>query len=73
VADIFKDNDSEIEYFNEGNKEYGGNVVSGMQFETENTETEDVNLVAGWQIHVDPESVKEDERSDTDIQGLPRK
>lgn len=47
MADIFKDNDSEIEYFNESNKEYGDNVVSGMQFETENTETEDVNLVAG--------------------------
>jgi hypothetical protein len=30
------------------------------------TDTENTNLVAGWQWHVDPELVKEEEWSDAD-------
>jgi hypothetical protein len=35
--------------------------------DTESTDIEDANLVAGWQSHIDPEPVKEDEWSDFDI------
>jgi hypothetical protein len=44
-----------------------GNVFTGMQLDTENTDIEDVSLVAEWQPCVDPEPLKEDEWIDTDI------
>jgi hypothetical protein len=40
VADVSSNNDSEVEYFDVYNKKSGKSVVSSMQLETENTETE---------------------------------
>jgi hypothetical protein len=37
--------------------------------ETENTESKDGNVMAGWQPYVDSEPVKDDEWSDTDHLG----
>jgi hypothetical protein len=67
MAQIFTDNYSEVEYFDESNKESGGSVVSGMQLGTENTDAVDANLVAGWQPLVDPEPEEEEEWCDTDV------
>jgi hypothetical protein len=36
VAEIFADNYSEVEYFDENSEESGDSIVSGMQLETEN-------------------------------------
>jgi hypothetical protein len=67
VAEIFTDNGLEVQYFYENNNKSGDGVVSGMQVETENIEIEDASLAAGWPPPVDPELIKEDECSDTDI------
>lgn len=40
-------------YFNENKKR------SGMQYETENNDIDDANLVERWQPHDNPETVKE--------------
>jgi hypothetical protein len=53
-------NDLEVRYFDEKNKGSGNAVVSGIQLETQNGETEDANSVAAWQQPVDTELVKED-------------
>jgi hypothetical protein len=47
----------EAEYFDDSSD----NVVSSMQMEMENSETEDVNLETGWKPHVCSEPLKEDE------------
>jgi hypothetical protein len=47
----------EAEYFDDSSD----SVVSIMQMEMENSETEDVNLETGWKPQVCSEPLKEDE------------
>jgi hypothetical protein len=30
-----------------------------VQLEMQNTDTEDINVIAGWQPHADPEQIKD--------------